>query len=108
VAAARRVLGPGRNVVEGLVLTGDQIITSRELRDRILAEHPRGACFDMETAAIAQVARHNSVPWAGMRITSDSADEDFDLDEVIRFGAGSAAETFARVIRAVLEDLRRE
>jgi adenosylhomocysteine nucleosidase len=43
-------------VSSGLVLTGDQIVTSRKIRDGVLNEFPAGACFDMETAAIAQVA----------------------------------------------------
>ena len=40
-----------RPVQSGVVLTGDQIVTSREIRDRILLDFPEGACFDMETAA---------------------------------------------------------
>lgn len=104
VDAATKVAA-GRGVVSGLVLTGDQVITSRELRDRILAEHPRGACFDMETAAIAQVAHRNAMPWAGLRITSDSADEGFDLDEVISFGAAGAAEMIAAVIHETFRNL---
>jgi adenosylhomocysteine nucleosidase len=105
LAAARSVTDPGRNVISGLVLTGDQVITSREVRDRVLADFPDGACFDMETAAIAQVAHQNHIPWAGLRITSDAADEDFVLEDVITFGAGTAAESFEKVIRATLKAL---
>jgi adenosylhomocysteine nucleosidase len=101
--AAAAVVGQER-VRSGVVLTGDQIVTSRELRDRALADFPEGACFDMETAAVAQVARQNGIPWGGLRITSDSADETFDLDDVLGFGAGTAAELFDRMIRAFLMD----
>jgi nucleoside phosphorylase len=52
----------------------------------------------METAAIAQVAHQNQVPWGALRITSDSADENFNLHEVLGFGADSAADLFDRVI----------
>jgi adenosylhomocysteine nucleosidase len=89
-------------VRSGVILTGDQIITSREVRDRLLRDFPDGVCFDMETAAIAQVANQNQLPWAAIRITSDAADESFDLAEVMRFGTGTAAEMFARVVRAAL------
>jgi adenosylhomocysteine nucleosidase len=65
----------------GLILTGDQIVTSREVRDRLMRDFPEGACFDMETAAIAQVAVQNGIPWAALRMTSDAADESFNLDE---------------------------
>ena len=93
------------HVSTGVVLTGDQIVSSRSARDLITAAFPDGACFDMETAAIAQVAHQNGVPWAGLRITSDSADESFDLDEVITFGARTAGELFESAILGMLEEL---
>src|SRR5690348_15236853 len=67
----------------GLVLTGDQIVTSRTVRDALAREYPEAACIDMETAAVAQVAIQNRVPWSGIRVTSDSADETFDLKGVM-------------------------
>ena len=96
--AALKVVERAQIVVSGVVLTGDQIVTSRDVRDRLLKDFPDGACFDMETAAVAQVAHQNQVPWGALRITSDSADEDFNLHEVLGFGADSAAELFDRVI----------
>ena len=96
--AALKVVERAQIVVSGVVLTGDQIVTSRDVRDRLLKDFPDGACFDMETAAVAQVAHQNQVPWSALRITSDSADENFNLHEVLGFGAGSAAELFDRVI----------
>jgi adenosylhomocysteine nucleosidase len=98
-AAEKTVDGPGI-LRSGLVLTGDQIITSREVRDRTLAEFPEGACFDMETAAVAQVAHANGIPWGAVRITSDAADESFDMKEVLGFGAGTASDLFDRIVRA--------
>jgi len=89
----------------GLVLTGDQIITSRKVRDALLAEFPEAACLDMETAAVAQVAYQNSVPWSAVRVTSDSADETFDLRGVMGFGQSTAADLFERIIREVAEEL---
>jgi nucleoside phosphorylase len=88
-------------------MTGDQIITARAVRDRILSEFPDGACFDMETAAVAQVALANRVPWGAVRITSDSADESFNLKEVIGFGAGTAAELFEKILRRAAGSLLR-
>lgn len=102
---AGKVVENPRIVRSGVILTGDQIVTSRDVRDRLAADFPNGAGFDMETAAVAQVARANGVPWGGLRITSDSADESFDLDEVLAFGTGTAGELFERIIRAVLKEL---
>ncbi|MDQ2942303.1 MAG: 5'-methylthioadenosine/S-adenosylhomocysteine nucleosidase, partial [Candidatus Dormibacteraeota bacterium] len=92
-------------VRSGLVLTGDQIVTSRELRERILSEFPEGSCFDMETAAIAQVAHMNRVPWAALRMTSDAADETFNLEDVLGFGINTAADLFDHIVREVLKDV---
>jgi adenosylhomocysteine nucleosidase len=100
-AAERTVEAPGL-VRSGLILTGDQIITSREVRDRTLAEFPAGACFDMETGAVAQVAHLNGIPWGAVRITSDAADESFDVKEVLGFGLETASDMLARIVRAFL------
>lgn len=104
VAAKRSVENP-RVVRHGLVLTGDQIITTRAVRDALARDFPDGACVDMETAAIAQVAHQNGLPWGAVRVTSDSADETFDLEDVIDFGVKSAGELFARIVRDVVPDL---
>jgi adenosylhomocysteine nucleosidase len=89
----------------GLVLTGDQIVTSRQVRDALLREFPEGMCLDMETAAIAQVAHQNGVPWSALRVMSDSADETFDLEGVMGFGVDTAANLFESIIQAVVDDL---
>ena len=89
----------------GLVLTGDQIVTSRQVRDALARDFPDAACIDMETAAVAQVAHQNRVPWSGVRITSDSADETFDLKGVMGFGADTAANLFESIIHAVVDEL---
>jgi adenosylhomocysteine nucleosidase len=100
-AAEQVIAGPGI-VSSGLVLTGDQIVTSRAVRDGLLRDFPAGLCFDMETAAIAQVAHQNGLPWGALRMTSDSADESFNLDQVITFGINTAADLFDQIIRALL------
>lgn len=89
----------------GLVLTGDQIVTSSKVRDALAREFPDAACIDMETAAIAQVAHQNGVPWSALRVTSDTADETFDLKGVIGFGVDTAANLFESIIQTVVDDL---
>lgn len=89
----------------GLVLTGDQIVTSRAVRDALVRDFPDAACIDMETAAVAQVAHQNGVPWSALRVISDSADETFDLRGVIGFGVGTAAKLFESIIQAVTDEL---
>ena len=103
--AARAEVEDAAAVQSGLVLTGDQIITSSSVRDGLLAEFPGAACFDMETAAVAQVAARNGVAWGGLRVTSDAADETFDGDDVLAFGAGAGARFFERIIRRLMKDM---
>ncbi len=103
--ATERVVDNPQIVRSGVVLTGDQIVTSRVVRDGLLAEFPGGACFDMETAAIAQVAHQNGIPWAALRITSDAADETFNLQDVLGFSVDTAADLFDQIVRAFLKAL---
>ena len=94
-----------RDAHSGLVLTGDQIVTSRSVRDALMRDFPGGVCIDMETAAVAQVARQNGVPWTALRVISDSADETFDLRRVIGLGVSTAAKLFESIIQTVANDL---
>ena len=89
----------------GLVLTGDQIVTSRAVRDALVRDFPDAACVDMETAAVAQVAHQNGLAWSALRVMSDAADETFDLRGVIGFGVSTAANLFESIIQAVVDEL---
>src|SRR4029077_1337056 len=89
----------------GLVLTRDANVTSRTVRDALAREFPDAACIDMETAAVAQVAHQNRVPWSAIRVTSDSADETFDLKGVMGFGVETAANLFESIIQTVADEL---
>jgi adenosylhomocysteine nucleosidase len=88
-----------------LVLTGDQIVTSRAVREALVKDFPEAACIDMETAAVAQVAHQNGLPWSALRVTSDSADETFDLRKVVGFGVSTAADLFESIIQSVYGEL---
>jgi adenosylhomocysteine nucleosidase len=101
--ATENVVSQPGIVRSGVVLTGDQIVTSRIVRDSLAAEFPNGVCLDMETAAIAQVAHQNGVPWAALRITSDAADENFNLKDVLGYGVDTAADLFDQIVRALLK-----
>lgn len=89
----------------GLVVTGDQIVTRRAVREALLRDFPDASCIDMETAAVAQVAHQNGTPWSALRVISDSADESFDLRGVIGFGVRTAAELFDTIVQTVVDEL---
>jgi adenosylhomocysteine nucleosidase len=104
--ATQSVVESSQTIRFGVVLSGDQIVSARRIRDGLLKDFPEGVCFDMETAAIAQVAFQNDIPWAALRMTSDAADETFNLDDVIGFGINTATELFNQIVQALLRDLK--
>ena len=98
-ADAVRKAAPQIGVHEGRIVSGDQFIASREVRERI-AERFGGACTEMEGAAIAQAAWINRVPFVILRAISDKADESVHVsyDEF----EAEAAEHCARIVLYVL------
>ena len=65
---------PDIHVFEGRVVSGDQFISSREVKNHI-RDTFQGDCTEMEGAAIAQVAYINEVPLVIIRAISDKADD---------------------------------
>ncbi len=72
-------VNPEIRVFSGRVVTGDQFIASREIKDRI-KENFGGLCTEMEGAAIAQAAWLNKVPFVIIRAISDKADDSAEMD----------------------------
>lgn len=65
---------PDIHVLTGLVVTGDQFISSRATKDRLVSVF-HGDCAEMEGAAVAQVAYLNNLPFVIIRAISDKADD---------------------------------
>lgn len=72
-------VNPEIQVFMGRVVTGDQFIASREVKDRI-KENFDGLCTEMEGAAIAQAAWLNQIPFVIIRAISDKADDSAEMD----------------------------
>lgn len=64
------------NVKQGLIVTGDQFVASKEKIAQIKEIYPKALCCEMEGAAIAQVAYQFGVPFVIVRAMSDVGDED--------------------------------
>ena len=72
---AKEAKNRGFDYIVGKLATGDFFLNDESVRKSIIAEyHP--ISFDMETAAIAQVATAKDIEFAAIRIFSDLADED--------------------------------
>jgi 5''-methylthioadenosine/S-adenosylhomocysteine nucleosidase len=77
--AACEKVNPDIKVFEGRVVSGDQFISGKEVKDDIVKTF-NGMCTEMEGAAIAQVAWLNNVPYLVIRAISDKADDSAEMD----------------------------
>ena len=87
----------------GTVASGDAIITAARRKAMIVQEFPGVICVDMETAAVAQVARARGCDWVGVRVISDQADETFDLAQVMTFAIQEGGAIIAGLIEALCD-----
>ena len=92
-------------VFEGLVVSGDQFLSSTEARNRVLESLPKACAVDMESAAIAQVCRAADLPLGVMRVISDSADGSAHID-FAEFVEKSASKACAETVRHALRALK--
>ena len=65
---------------EGTIATGDQFITDRRVVEELSSHIPNLLCFDMESAAVAQVCQDFQIPLQAIRIISDKADHSAHID----------------------------
>ena len=79
VDAACREAIPEVGVFTGRIVSGDQFISDRAVKDRISSQFG-GMCTEMEGAAIAQAAYLNSIPFVIIRAISDKADDSATVD----------------------------
>lgn len=67
-------------VLEGLIVSGDQFVSSEAQRKVILDNFPDALCTEMEGAAIGHVCAQNLVPFTVVRCMSDTADSHSSMD----------------------------
>ncbi len=74
-----RQVNPEIGVSTGIVVSGDQFISSGEKKDEIKKEFD-ASCTEMEGAAIAHAAWLNEIPFVIIRAISDKADNSAAMD----------------------------
>lgn len=67
------------HAVIGRVVSGDQFISSREVKEKLIAGF-QGDCAEMEGASVAHGAYLNQVPFVIIRAISDKADDSAEMD----------------------------
>ena len=86
---------------EGLILSGDQFISSAKKSEALKLSLPQALAVEMECAAVAQVCDDYGVPFAAFRIISDKANDTAHLD-FEKFIQTVAAPFGAHVIEAFI------
>ena len=90
-------------VVTGTVVTGDQFICDPE-KNRWIAEQVDNAkCVEMEGAAVAQICYEFGIPCAVVRVVSDGANDNSNLD-FERFVSEAACHFTRGALKAFLEN----
>jgi adenosylhomocysteine nucleosidase len=85
VVAGRDVFVPSVRIPaarQGRLLSIDQVLTTAEEKQEAWTKHgsPRPLAVEMETVAIAAIAKKMKVRWAALRAISDTASVDLPLD----------------------------
>lgn len=77
--ASCKEVNPDLGVFKGRIVSGDQFIADKGVKDEIIRKF-QGYCTEMEGAAIAQAAYLNNVPFVVIRSISDKADDSASMD----------------------------
>ena len=72
-------VNPEISVFEGRVVSGDQFVADKALKNRII-ERTNGWCTEMEGTAVGQAAHLNKIPYLIIRAISDKADDSAQVD----------------------------
>ena len=79
-----------QEVVNGLVITGDQVI-SQGSKKKLKAQLPEALCVEMEGASVGQVCYEYGVPFAVIRTISDYAQHQntsMDIKKFVSMASG--------------------
>ncbi len=100
--AAIKTAAPDLGVFEGRVCSGDQFISDKAVKDRII-EELGGMCCEMEGAGIAQACYLNKIPFIIIRAISDKADgsDVMDYPEFEKKAAHDCAALVMEMIRSM-------
>ncbi|MBQ9199340.1 MAG: 5'-methylthioadenosine/adenosylhomocysteine nucleosidase [Lachnospiraceae bacterium] len=94
-------VNPDIKVFEGRVVSGDQFISDKAVKEKIVNSFV-GFCTEMEGAAIAQASYLNDIPFLIIRAISDKADdsatEDYPTFEK------KAIEHSVKLVKAIVEE----
>lgn len=88
----------------GLIATGDKFISTPEEIYHIKSLYPDALACDMESAAIAHACFEKGIPFAVLRVVSDTPGQADNISQYTNFFSEAPEKTF-RTIRTLLEIL---
>ena len=94
----------GVAVHQGLIVTGDWFVDSKDKMREIVSHFPEAKAVDMESCAIAQTCYVNQVPFISFRVISDIPLRDTDASQYHNFWETIAHNSF-EVTRTFVESL---
>ena len=89
---------------QGLIVTGDWFVDSKEKMREIIGHFPEAKAVDMESAAIAQTCYINKVRFISFRVISDMPLKDTDASQYHDFWDTIAKNSF-HVTKTFVESL---
>ena len=89
---------------QGLIVTGDWFVDSKEKAREIIGHFPEACAIDMESAAIAHTCYVNKVPFISFRVVSDIPLRDTDASQYHNFW-DTVAENSFQVTKTFIESL---
>ena len=89
---------------QGLIVTGDWFVDSKEKMREIIGHFPEAKAVDMESCAIAQTCHINKVPFISFRVISDIPLRDTDASQYHDFWNTVADHSF-QVTKTFIESL---
>lgn len=97
-------LHEGDNVKHGLIASGDIFVADPEVVSRIRALYPDVDAVDMESAAIAQICYLRQVPFACIRVISDTPGAEDNIAQYENFWEDAPRSTFD-MLRHIIHEL---
>ena len=94
----------GIKIHDGLIVTGDWFVDSKEKMRSIIEKFPEAKAVDMESCAIAQTCYINKVPFISFRVISDIPLRDTDASQYHDFWNTIAEQSF-QITKSFVESL---
>lgn len=99
IATAKELFKNDDNVKFGLICSGDKFISKKEEVDTIKDSFPEALAVDMESASIAQTCIKCDVPFAIVRVMSDTPGVAENISQYVNFWSDAPKKTFDCVAR---------